>query len=267
MGLKRDFHIHTTYSDGSMKPLEIVKKFQKEEYGTIAITDHDGVDGVTEAKIAGETIGLEVISGIELGTTYSKDDIELHILGYYIDIENQELLKELDKLKSNRMERNNRLLKLLNSMGYEISEDDLKQRPGQTYIGKPNFALALAKKGYVENPSQAFEKGRFLDSPEVEEIKKEKITTERAIDLIRGAGGLPVLAHPLKIKKIGEKASPEFMEHLSNILRDLKKKGLKGLECFHPSASYSQSVELVKLAEKYHLHITEGSDYHGPEFE
>ena len=98
-------------------------------------------------------------------------------------------------------------------------------------------------------------------------MKKEKITPEEAISLILGAGGIPVLAHPMKVKGIGEKGSDEYFVNLSKILRTLKKAGLKGLECFHPSASHDQALRLVDLAGKYHLHITQGSDYHGPEFE
>lgn len=267
MGLKRDFHMHSTYSDGSLKPLELVKKFHKEDYGTIAITDHEGIGGIAEAKIAGETIGVEVIEGLELGTSYGDDDIDLHILGYSFDTEDEDLLEALSELKKNRKDRNERLLKTLNDMGIELTYDDLKQRKGQNYIGKPNFAIALAKKGYISKPSDAFEEGKFLESEEAKKIRKKKMTTEEGIKLINSAGGISVLAHPMKIKNLGEKGSDEYMNKLESIIVDLKKKGLKGLECFHPSASHEQAMELVKIAGKYHLHITEGSDYHGPEFE
>lgn len=261
-----DLHIHSTYSDGTMKPVEIVKMYQQQEYGLIAITDHDGIDGVKEAQIAGEALELQVITGIEFGTIYD-NETELHLLGYYFDIENKALNDRLAVIREARKVRNVKLLKVFQNMGYEINHEDLIQRPGQMYIGKPNFALALKKKGYIDNPNEAFVPGRFIESPEAQAVKMDRISTEETIELIRDAGGIPVLAHPLKTKGIGQKASDEFYENLDAILRSLKKVGLGGLECFHPSADHEEGIRLVKFAEKYHLHITEGSDFHGPEFE
>lgn len=266
MALKMDLHIHSTCSDGTMRPIDLVKKYQKEEYTVIALTDHDGIDGVKEAQIAGEALGITVYSGIEFGTKLP-DGPELHILGYRFDIENEALKARLADILRARRERNSKLLVVLQEMGYDITEEDLKQRPDQTYIGKPNFALALMKKGYISQPSEAFQPGKFLESEEARAVKKERITPQEAISLILGAGGIPVLAHPMKVKNIGEKGSEEYFQNLSEILRTLKKAGLKGLECFHPSATHEQALRLVDLAGKYHLHITQGSDYHGPEFE
>jgi predicted metal-dependent phosphoesterase TrpH len=266
MALKMDLHIHTTYSDGTMRPVDIVKMYQPLEYGVIAITDHDGIDGVKEAQVAGEALNLQVITGIELGTVFN-DETELHILGYYIDIDNEPLKARLKEIRKARDVRNEKLLRVFQDMGYDISEEDLLQRPGQTYIGKPNFALAFAKKGYVDKPVDAFGNVKFLDAPEARAVKKEKVTSEEAISLIKGAGGIACLAHPMKIKGIGEKGSEEFFENLDKIVRPLKKAGLGAIECFHPSADHEEALRLVGFAEKYHLHITEGSDFHGPEFE
>ncbi|MCI7327443.1 PHP domain-containing protein [Hornefia butyriciproducens] len=266
MGLKMDLHIHSTCSDGTMTPVELVRKYYQEEYGLIALTDHDGIDGVKTAQIAGEALGISVISGIELGTELP-DGPELHILGYYIDIGNPELNETLAELRKTRSERNRKLLDVLRSMGYDLTEEDLKQRPDQVYVGKPNFALALQKKGYVKSPEDAFAPGKFLESPEAKAVRRERITAQKAIELINGAGGIASLAHPMKIKGIGEKGSEDFFHRLEEIVKQLKKAGLKGLECFHPSATHEQGIALVKLAEKYKLHVTEGSDYHGPEFE
>lgn len=266
MALKMDLHIHSTYSDGTLTPVELVKKYHEEEYTEIALTDHDGVGGVKEAQIAGEALGLKVDSGIELGT-YLPDGTELHILGYYIDVENSELLAELEVIRNARKERNKKLLEVLQSMGCQLTEEDLQQRPGQDYIGKPNFALALAKKGYVGSPKEAFTPGSFLESPEAKKIQKYQLSPNRAIELIQGAGGIAALAHPMKVKGIGEKGSETFFQNLDDILRELKKSKLKALECFHPSASREQSLRLITMADKYKLHITQGSDYHGPEFQ
>ncbi|MDO4396242.1 MAG: PHP domain-containing protein [Clostridia bacterium] len=257
MGYKVDYHVHTYYSDGTMKPTEVIRFFSEKEYDMVAITDHDGIDGINEAVIAGEALKMQVIPGIEFGTDCKFGDVitELHILGYHIDIENEELLEKLKELRENRKERNDKLLVLINEKGYELSYDDLLTRPKQTYVGKPNFARALKAKGYdIPNMRQ------LLDS-----VEKKKIDTFEAIELIKTAGGIAVLAHPMKIKNLGEKGSEEFWANMDELIKMLKKAGLKGVECFHPSASEEDSLKLVTIAGKYHLHITEGSDFHTEE--
>lgn len=255
MSYKADYHIHTWYSDGTMKPTEVVRKFKDEDYDIIAITDHDGVDGLMEAEIAGEALRIQVIPGIEFGTDYNLDgtSLELHILGYHIDAKNQALTDALCSIRAQRKARNEKLLAYLNSLGYDLAWEDLLQRPGQEYIGKPNFARALAAKGY-----------EIPDLWEVlDRVKREMISSYEAIRLTKEAGGIAVLAHPMKTKDLPPRDREEFWTALEAILRDLKKHGLGGLECYHPSATREESLRLVTLAGKYHLHITEGSDFHG----
>lgn len=266
MPYKTDLHLHTYFSDGSISPTDIVKRAKEMDYELIAITDHDGIDGVTEGMIAGKALGIKVIPGIELSTENDKG-ISMHILGYHIDIHNVELTKKLTELKDKRRERNQRLLAVLNQMGYEISLADLSFTEGQDYIGKPIMARALLKKGYITHARQAFEPGKFLESPEAKAVKKDKISAKEAIELIRQAGGIAVLAHPMKIKKIGERDSEIFFDELEKLIQELKADGLRGIECYHTDQTNEESLRLVELAEKYHLHITEGSDYHGPELE
>ena len=265
MSYKIDLHMHSTYSDGELTPVQLVKMYSEKEYDEIALTDHDGIDGVKEAQTAGEALNIQVIPGIEFSTSMENGE-ELHLLGYYFDINNKALNDRLKKIREDRDTRNQKLLKVFQDMGYDLTYEDLLQRPDQTYVGKPNFALAFKKKGYVEKALDAFEPGKFIESPEALAVKKVKVTPQEAIALIKGAGGIAVLAHPMKIKNIGEKGSPEFYENLEQLIRTLKKEGLGGLECFHPSADHEQEMKLVDLAGKYHLHMTEGSDYHGPEF-
>ncbi|MGF6375198.1 putative metal-dependent phosphoesterase TrpH [Clostridiales Family XIII bacterium PM5-7] len=257
MSYKVDFHIHSSYSDGTMNPIDIVRKYKEEEYDIIALTDHDGIDGVKEATIAGEALQIQVVPGIELATSYTLEekDIELHLLGYYIDIEHPQLNEALLKLRQERQARNEKLLIHLNELGYQLTEDDLLDRPGKTYVGKPNFARALAKKGYaIDNPWAL-----------MEQVERKKLSTKDAITLIKEAGGMAVLAHPMKTKGIGEPGTEAFFDHLKTMLTQLKKEGLKGVECYHPSADEHQSFQLVTIAGNLHLHITEGSDFHGEE--
>lgn len=271
MGNKVDYHLHTYYSDGSMSPTEIVKRAKDLEYTEIAITDHDGIDGVKEAQIAGKALEINVISGIEFSAGYNDDafdeELSMHILGYRIDIKNKELIVALEEIREKRKNRNDKLLAVLKDMGYELTKEDLCFEEDCDYIGKPIIARAMLKRGYIKNAKEAFETGKFLDSPEAQAVKKDKISAERAIELIRGAGGTAVLAHPVKIKEIGERGTKEFYENLEFLLKKLKRMGLKGIECFHTDHTKDESLKLVEFAEKYHLHITEGSDYHGPEFE
>ena len=255
MSYKADFHIHSCYSDGSMKPTDLVRMYKEKEYDMIALTDHDGVDGVSEAVIAGEALRIKVIPGIELGTGYDYQGcrLELHILGYYIDTSSSLLQEYLVRVRQARKDRNERLLSHLQDLGYDLTWEDLLSRPDQTYVGKPDFARALRRKGCApDNMWEIFD-----------EVEKEKISTYEAIDVIRQAGGMAVLAHPLKTKKIGDPSAEEFWKNLEVITKDLKKHGLKGMECFHPSADHDQAVRLAVMAGKYHLHITEGSDFHG----
>lgn len=257
MNYKVDYHIHSYFSDGTMKPTDLVKMYKGRDYDVIALTDHDGVDGVYEAVIAGEALEMKVIAGIEIGCSYdfAGQEIELHILGYHIDTENAALKACIEKLRSSRRARNEKLLAHLQALGYDLQEEDLIERPGQDYIGKPNFARALKRKGCApENMWELFD-----------EVARERVSAYEAISVIQEAGGMAVLAHPLKTKKIGAPDSEELWKNLDTIVADLKKHGLKGMECYHPSADHDQSLKLVVMAGKYHLHITEGSDFHGDE--
>lgn len=255
MNRKVDLHIHSTYSDGVVKPADLVNMYKKKGYDTIALTDHDGIGGIKEAEAAGRALDIKVIPGIELSTSYifMRKKLELHILGYHIDTENKELNERLKDIRKMRRERNERLLRRLNRLGYAILYEDLLERPGQDYIGKPNFARAMQRKGY--DPGSMWE---VFDAE-----NKEKISSEEGITLIKGAGGVAVLAHPFKIKNLAEPGSDEFWGFIEAIIRDLKGKGLEGLECGHPSATPQQSLRLKELAGKYCLRKTEGSDFHG----
>ena len=264
-GYKVDFHIHTNFSDGQTAPSDIVQKAKELGYDMIAITDHDGVDGISEAVEAGKTADLKVIPGIELATEI-EEGIGLHILGYGIDISEPRLRAVLDDLAERREKRNEQLLQILNDMGYDISYEDLHRQQPNGFIGKPIFARALAAKGYVAHYKDAFKGDRFLGSKEARQAKKVKIMASEAIELIKGAGGIAVLAHPIQTRGAGETGSEEFYGNIEIIIKRLKSQGLEGLECYHPDQNSEQSARFVEMAEKYGLHITRGSDFHGLDF-
>lgn len=283
MEYKVDYHFHSTFSDGAKRPTELVKWYKNNGYDEIALTDHDGIDGIKEAKIAGEALGIQVISGLEISTDlyvdFSEKPIDVHILGYRFDENNPELISKLNELKEFRARRNEMLIKKLNEMGYDISFGDILKstnRSNQTYIGKPNIADTLVDKGYIKSRAEAFKDGKILESPEIKNIKKKKMHINDAISLIRNSGGIAVMAHPMEIfeeekyfvesvksEKDGIDAKEKFFEWLCEELKKLKAAGLRGIECYHPSATEDDSARLVGIAEKLKMHITRGSDYHG----
>ena len=262
---KVDYHLHTTFSDGQMTPTSLVRQAKELGYETIAITDHDNIDGVEEALIAGEAIDLRVIPGIEIGTEFD-NEIGLHLLGYDFDLKDPEMLEFLDRMIMNRDVRNAKLLKVLEEMGYDIPLEDLEMDiKNPNFLGKPIIARAMMKQGYIKNEAEAFGE-KIFGSPRCRAVKKVKPRIEAGVEMINNAGGIPVLAHPIQIRGMGEPGSEEFYDNLDTLIAVLKKAGLKGIECYHPDHNEENALRFVAFAEKYHLHITRGSDFHGADY-
>lgn len=261
-----DLHLHTYYSDGTMSPEELVRYAKESGAETIAITDHDGMGGLGEGMEAGKRLGVQVIPGIELSTE-DDEGIYMHILGYCFDLNNEALKKEVEWIRKKRVERNENLLAALREIGCKLSKEDLQLREGQDYVGKPTFALALARKGYVASPKEAFKEGRFMRSDVVRRVHREKISARKAINLIRDAGGIPVLAHPMKISHLIRQGGEDFFERLDRQLVKLKSWGLGGMECYYSGHQPEETEQLVCMAKKHGLIITAGSDFHGIELD
>ncbi len=273
MGNKRnhiDLHLHTFYSDGTLSPEELVRRASALGMKTIAVTDHDGINGLDEALYWGSKLGLEVIPGIEFSTIMpfgeTEKYISVHLLGYGFDRTDGPLREALEIIRKQRDERNIKLLEAIRSLGYDIDEKDLYRLPGRDYIGKPDFARALLRKGYISASYQAFEEGKYLRHPKARLIRREKISAKKAIELINNAGGYCVLAHPMKIKYPKEFTEGKF-ELLQTVLDTLISYGLKGMECSYSSHTAGEEEKLLEMAEKLGLIATSGSDFHGPEFE
>jgi len=279
MSKKIDLHVHTDFSDGALTPTEVINRYKKLQYDIIAITDHDGIGGIAEALAAAEGSSLKVIPGIELDTEPTKEflnecgiklcykdgfaeDMKVHVLGYEIDVENEILLAELEDIRVKRHERNLKLIAALNQLGVDISYDELMLNNQKDFIGKPNIARLLVKKGYISKSKEAFEDGKYLESKEARAVVKGKIDTLKGLELIIGAGGTPVLAHPMKIKGIGARGTQEFFNNVENFIVALKKHGLKGIECYHADHSNEEALKMVAIAQRHGLYITRGSDFH-----
>ena len=259
-GLKRDLHMHTYYSDGELSPKEVIDMRVAEGYELLAITDHDGDEGSKEGMVYAEQIGLPYISGIELD---SVDELgkDIHILGYGFDYEYYGFTQVLWEIRHERAKRNDRLMKALNDLGYNISLDDLGRINEGRYVGKPTFAKILQNRGYVSNYHEAF--NTIFKEPSIKVIKKDTLTSLTAIITIQEAGGVAIYAHPMEQRRDGE-TFEEFRPRLYQILDKMRDYGIDGIECKHPSADEYQSELLMEYADKYGLIITEGSDMHSP---
>ncbi len=267
-----DLHLHTNYSDGTLSPADVVERAAKMGVNVIAITDHDGINGIPEALDAGKRYGIRVITGIELSCSLLNKEKEsglkqgyVHILGYGIDIENGALLKAIEDIRSQREKRNANLSNVLEELGYKVTSKDLAETGGKDYAGKPNFALAMVKRGYIKTAQDAFAPGEYLRHPRIRSIHREKIYAKKAISLIIKAGGKAVLAHPLKIGCL-EFGREGFWERLDFLTRVLKEWGLFGMECYYSTHTPKEAEMLISIANRRGLFVTCGSDFHGPGF-
>jgi len=245
---KIDLHIHTTASDGRFTPAEIVRKAQENGLAYIAITDHDSVDGVIQAReAAGRFPGITVISGVEINTDIPSG--ELHILGYLVDCDNQELTVTLERLRNSRVERAKKIVAKLQGLGVNIGYQRVQELAGEGSIGRPHIAQAMLEKGYIATFKEAFIK--YLGHGGPAYVGRDKITPAEATQLILRAQGIPVLAHPFTIE------NPE------PLISELKSEGLMGLEVYYGSHSTEQVQESLRMAQKYDLVPTGGTDFHG----
>ncbi|SDP02835.1 PHP domain-containing protein [Desulforhopalus singaporensis] len=246
-----DLHIHSTMSDGTMTPTEIVRLAASRGLKAIALTDHDTADGVEEAMNTGEKCGVEVISGIELSVKYKQQNI--HLLGYFFDHTDQVFLEALTRLQQGRVERNKKIVKKLNDLGISVDLEELISTAGNGQMGRPHIARHLIQKGYVATMEQAFtellgQHGRAYVSRFIYQFPE-------ASGFIKNAGGLTVLAHPYNLVQ-------QHVE-VNRLLQELADLGLDGIEVYYPSHPRKFKKELRKIAAQRSLFVTGGSDYHG----
>ena len=252
-----DLHIHSTASDGTLTPREIVSMAADLELAAIAITDHDTIDGAREALASGIPPSLQFVPGVEISATPVFDgrgDSSYHILGYFIDLDDPMLNRLLAKLQKARSGRNPEIIKKLHAVGFDISLDEVRAAAGGGQVGRPHIAQVLLEKKYVKSIDHAF--NDFLSKGRPAYVDKFRIDCQGAIDIITDAGGIPVLAHPGLI-------SVESDDELETLVASLKEAGLAGLEVYYPQHSAKQVAQFEKLAASLDLLITGGTDFHG----
>lgn len=245
-----DLHTHTNFSDGTKSPFQLVNYAKNMGLSAIAITDHDTVDGIDEAIKAGMEVGIEVVPGIEIDVEY---ETEIHLLGYYLDYTSKQLKDTLEMLNVNRMNRNIALVENLISLGFDLSMSDVLQEADGEVIGRLHIAKTMVTKGIVPKVDDAFK--RFLGRGMPAYVEKQRLIPQKGIDIIKDAGGVPVLAHPMFI-------GLDFDE-LGDLIHELKLCGLMGIEVYYSTHTRQEVTNLLMIAEKYELIVTGGSDYHG----
>ncbi len=246
-----DLHVHTTASDGQYTPTEIINQALSKNLKAIAITDHDTVAGLKEAKSAAEGTNLIVVPGVELNITYHPG--EFHLLGLGLKEVSPSLKSLLDTLNKNRDLRNESIIKNMQNDNIDINIEEIKQDFPNTIIGRPHFAAEMVKKGIVKTRQQAFD--QYLAKGRKYFVDRIGSNLDEAIIAIRESGGQPVLAHPMSLYMSWGK--------LPDALQEYFERGITGLEAFHPGARVSECFRLEELGKKIGYFITAGSDFHG----
>jgi predicted metal-dependent phosphoesterase TrpH len=241
-----DLHLHTSFSDGTYTPEELTAEAKRFGFVAVALTDHDTVEGCPRMKAACDAAGIEFIPATEL--TAEIDGIELHMLGYFLDIRHPTLLDQMERFQKGRQERIREIVSRLRRMHVPVSEEDVFGLANCKSPGRPHVARALIQRKVCSSLDEAFE--RFLKKNRPAWVPKEKISVDEALALIHKAGGLAVVAHPGLART--EEALPALLEA-----------GIDGIECFHTKHSPAASEYYVSFAEEHHLVITGGSDCHG----
>jgi len=241
-----DLHLHTKFSDGTFTPEELVLRAQQNGLACIALTDHDSVEGCARASKACAAVKMDFIPGAEL--TAEHNDIEVHILGYFLAITDEKFLARIGMFQTVRQNRIREMVAALNKLGIPLKAESVFALANCKSPGRPHVARALVKENLIGSLDEAFE--RFLKKGRPAWVPKTKMSALEAVELIHRAGGLAVVAHP-------------GLNRSDDIIPDLVAAGMDGIECFHTKHSTVMSERYLEIADKYHLLVTGGSDCHG----
>jgi hypothetical protein len=252
--MRIDLHVHSNNSDGAYPPEEVVRIARKAGLDVIALTDHDSTAGVELARRAGEAIGLEVIAGCEVSATYDKAPV--HVLGYFLDTAHPTLVSELESLRDDRILRAQGMVERLRELGVPITWEQVRELAAGESVGRPHVAQAMVDAGVLTSTVDAFtddwigNRGRAY-------VEKKVLIPQQAVDLIRAARGVAVLAHPIWFHK--GRSLPE------ELIGSLARGGLGGIEVDHPDHNEAARTRYRALAAELGLVPTGSSDWHGNE--
>lgn len=249
--MKVDLHMHTTHSDGTFKPRELVRYAKEKGLGCISVTDHDTMSSQAECTEEAKKLGIELIPGIEISAQFEPGT--LHILGFFLDPNHPKLAATLDDIQKARKERNPEIIQKLNRLGIPITLEEVCAESGGKQIGRPHFARVLLKKGIVKSMDEAFDK--FLAKGKPAYIDKRRLSSAESIERIREAGGIAVIAHPKQMKLDEEGLRREFAR--------LVDEGLGGIEAYNSCQNREEASLYKRLAKRFNLFVTGGSDFHG----
>jgi predicted metal-dependent phosphoesterase TrpH len=247
-----DLHAHTSCSDGSLTPSELVALAAETGLSAVAVTDHDSVEGVDEALAAGPRYGVEVVPGVEIPLEYERCTLDM--LGYFLcGRPTDEFRKRLERLRRDRDDRNEQILTKLAELGYPLDPAELAEVADGEAVGRPHIGEALRRRGYVDSITEAFE--RFLRRGAPAFVDRRRLGLAEAVRLISSSGGVAVIAHPGIIR-----TDPAGLERL---VREGVRLGVGGLECYYPLHDEETLHRCLALTKKYRLVATGGSDFHG----
>ncbi len=243
-----DLHLHTTASDGRLSPTELIHLLASQGLMQVAISDHDTTEGLAEAFAAAEEFpDMRIIPAIELSTDIPGD--EVHMLGYFLRHENEELQKILREFRMGRLERGRMMVEKLATLGINIEWERVQEIAGEGSVGRPHIALAMVEKGYCKEPKNAFPE--YLGRNGSAYVERSKMTPPEAVEMLIRFGAVPVLAHPA------------YLNDMETTIAELAEAGIVGLEVHYAQFSPETVQQLAGLADRYGLIPCGGSDYHG----
>ena len=259
-----DLHIHTTASDGTSTPEQVISQAHRLRLKAIAITDHDTVSGSKEALRSGIPSSLGFLTGVEISATppsFYPGSGSFHLLGYSILLDDPNLNRTLEKLQLARKNRNPAIINRLNELGISITLEEVCQESGEGQLGRPHIAQLMVKKKVVASIDEAFD--QFLGTGKPAYVDKKRVDFDKAIKIIIAAGGVPVLAHPGLLDYKNE-------NQLDELIGKLKETGVQGVEVYYSGHTPDETRLYADLARRHNLLMTGGSDFHGtiqPEIE
>lgn len=246
-----DLHLHSTFSDGSFTPAQLVREAEKAQLTAIALTDHDNLDGIEPFLAAARQSPVRCIPGVEISLDFPAGT--MHLLGYFIDHHNADLRRHIARLSAGRAARNRDILKKINQLGLSLTMEEVAAFAGEDNVGRLHFAQALMARGYVRTTQEAFD--RYLAKGKPGYSERDRMTPAQGVRMIVNAGGLAVLAHPFTLHLT--------QAELAKLVGELTAAGLQGIEIYYPQHLPKQIRHYLALAQQFKLAPTGGTDFHG----